>query len=104
MVEDLIVAQPADVKGFLREYNSPEALSEPNLVYPPMAARGELVRMVAALGGLKLTETTVPMGGADPAMLAACGTPSGLPILTHGKVKLAQSLAIESYISSIAPK
>ena len=79
-------------------------MSAPNLVYPPMAARGELIRMLAALGGLELTETSVPMGGADPAMLAACGSPSGLPILVHGDLHLSQSLAIESYISSIAPK
>ena len=76
----------------------------PNLVYPPMAARGKLVRMLAALGGLELTETVVPMGGADPAMLAACGSPSGLPILVHGNVQLAQSLAIEAYVSSLAPR
>ena len=72
----------------------------PKLIYFPFAARGELVRMVAALGGLEITESTE----ATPDEKAACGSPGALPVLIHGDHRLAQSLAIESYISEIAPK
>jgi glutathione S-transferase len=32
------------------------------------------------------------------------GSPGSLPVLSHGELKIAQSLAIENYLASIAPK
>ena len=74
--------------------------SDPKLFYFPIAARGELTRLVAAAGGLKLDNCTDKAEAGD---LAEFGSPGSVPVLQHGEFKLSQSLAIENYISSIAP-
>jgi len=72
--------------------------STPLLYYMPIAARGELIRMAAAIGGLKMDEN------ADkPEDITTYGSASSVPLLKHGDLKMSQSLAIASYIASIAP-
>jgi len=73
----------------------------PHMTYMPFSGRGELIRLIAAAGGVSLTETAELAAGESKAMYMS---PSGLPILRHGDMKLSQSGAIESYISEIAPK
>ena len=71
----------------------------PKLYYFPLAGRAELIRAIASCGGLNLIES------ADkPENLAAFGSPSGIPVLEHGLLKMAQSTAIENYLAMIAPK
>ena len=71
------------------------------LTYFPIAGRGELTRLIAAAGGVELTESPeVPAGDSK----AAYFSPSGVPLLKHGDFKMSQSGAIEAYISNIAPK
>jgi len=72
----------------------------PHLQYFPIAARGEIIRMTAALGGVEMSSSYEATD--DEKM--ACGSPGSLPILTHGDVKLSQSFAVEAYISSISPR
>ena len=70
-------------------------------VYFPIAGRGELCRLIAAVGGLELTESKgIPDGGTKEAY----GSPSGVPLLKHGDLKLSQSAAIEVYLASLVPK
>jgi len=57
------------------------------MYYYLVAGRGELIRLIAAAGGLDLAEGK-PDEGVDR---AAYGSPSGLPLLQHGAVKLSQS-------------
>lgn len=71
-----------------------------HMVYLPIAGRAECIRLIAAAGGLTLTEDTKLAEGS----LSEYMSPSGLPILQHGEFKLSQSNAIESYLCSIAPK
>jgi len=72
-----------------------------HMVYLPIAGRGELIRLIAAAGGLTLTESTeVPAGDSKAQYLS----PSGVPLLKHGELKLSQSGAIESYLINLAPK
>lgn len=71
-----------------------------HMYYYPVAGRGELIRLIAAAGGLDLAEGK-PDEGVDR---AAYGSPSGLPLLQHGAVKLSQSGAIERYVSGLVPR
>lgn len=71
----------------------------PVLYYMPIAARGELIRLCAAVGGLKMDEASE-----KPEDIASFGSPSGVPVLQHGDLKMSQSLAIESYVASAAPR
>merc|ERR1719164_343292 len=73
---------------------------EPKLSYFPIGARGELCRLIALVGGLSIEEIA-PITGEDT---KAYGSPSGLPVLEHGDMKMSQSIAIETYLSQIAPK
>lgn len=71
------------------------------LVYFPLAGRGELIRLVAAAGGVDLEERyETPWREYCTTM----GMPEMLPILEHGDLVLCQSGAIERYVSSLAPK
>jgi glutathione S-transferase len=75
--------------------------SEPiKLWYFPISARGEVSRMICKAGGLEI-EDSPDASGED---LASYGSPSGLPILKHGELKINQSIAIQTYLASIAPK
>jgi glutathione S-transferase len=71
------------------------------MIYMPIAARGECIRMLAALGGVEMMPEKFEATAEEK---AACGSPGSLPILIHGDLKLSQSLAIEAYIAGIAPK
>ena len=71
-----------------------------HMYYFPVAGRGELIRLIAAAGGLDLAE-----GRPDEEVdRFAYGSPSGLPLLQHGAVKLSQSGAIERYVSGLVPR
>ena len=71
------------------------------MTYGPVAGRAELVRLIAAAGGLTLHESAeLPAGESKSEYLS----PSGTPLLKHGDLKLSQSGAIEAYLASIAPK
>jgi len=79
----------------------PAAVGVPHMTYLPVAGRGELVRLIAAAGGVQLTESTAMQDGeAKDAYLS----PEGLPILRHGDLKMSQSLAIENYVAALSPK
>jgi glutathione S-transferase len=70
------------------------------MYYYPVAGRGELIRLIAATGGLDLAEGK-PYGTIHK---AEYGSLSGLPLLQHGAVKLSQSGAIERYVSGLVPR
>eukprot|EP00416_Gambierdiscus_australes_P005550 CAMPEP_0171127238 /NCGR_PEP_ID=MMETSP0766_2-20121228/114909_1 /TAXON_ID=439317 /ORGANISM="Gambierdiscus australes, Strain CAWD 149" /LENGTH=260 /DNA_ID=CAMNT_0011590329 /DNA_START=1 /DNA_END=780 /DNA_ORIENTATION=- len=74
--------------------------AKPKLFYYPIAARGELIRMIADVGGVPIDEEL----DCDEKEKAAYGSPGSLPVLSHGNLKMAQSLAIELYMTSISPK
>jgi len=76
----------------------PEAPPRPCLYYYPFAGRGELVRLIAAVGGVEIDEK------ADLPDRAPFGSPGGWPCLEHGSLKISQSFVIESYIARIAPR
>jgi hypothetical protein len=74
-------------------------MANPKLYYFPLAGRGELCKLIAAAGDLQL-DVAAP-DGIDKACYGSAG---GVPLLEHGSLKMAQSLAIEAYLSEIAPK
>jgi len=79
---------------------------EPVYYYFPFAGRGEITRLCAAAGGLKITES--PIAGFDTertALCKECGcVATGLPVLKHASLKMCQSVAIQNYICAISPK
>ena len=81
----------------------------PCLTYFPIAGRGELAKLIAATGGVKLDVQTLDFdimnADAEYKQVAAdAGYPGcGLPILEHGDLKIVQSQAIQSYLADIAP-
>jgi len=74
-------------------------MAAPTLYYFPAAGRGELSRTIAAAGGIELIEGGVPGADLDKADF---GSPSGVPLLHHGDLKMSQSTAIENYLSFLA--
>ncbi len=84
--------------------------SDPHLIYAPIAGRAELSRMIAAAGELTITESANAENFGKPEV-AETGeskkkflSPSGMPLLQHGDLKMSQSGAIEAYVASIAPR
>jgi len=73
----------------------------PQLIYFQIAGRGELIRLIAQVGGVELTESTEMPEGVTT---AECGSSGSLPILIDGDLKMNESTAIEYYVASIAPK
>ena len=73
------------------------------LVYFPIAGRGELIRLIAAVGGVKEFEdlTALP----DGVTAADCGSAGSMPLLLDGStgVKMNESTAIEYYVASTIP-
>jgi hypothetical protein len=67
------------------------------IYYFPASGRAELSRLIAAAGGIPMVE-----GGSSPDDRASFGSPGGLPLLQHGALKMAQSTAIENYLSLLA--
>jgi glutathione S-transferase len=72
------------------------------LVYFPISGRGELSRLIAKAGGIEGFEDSpnLPEG----VTAAECGSSGSLPVLIDGDLKMNESVAIESYLASIAPK
>lgn len=65
------------------------------LYYFPAGGRAEVSRCIAAAGGIELIE-----GGAGSDLdKSSYGSPSGVPLLAHGALKMSQSAAIENYLS-----
>lgn len=74
---------------------------KPTLYYFPIAARGEVTRMIAAIGGVEIENCLTDGSDLDK---KSFGSPSSMPLLKHGDLKLSQSHAIVSYMLGIAPK
>lgn len=66
------------------------------LYYFPAGGRAELIRLIAAAGRFELVEGGVP---GDDMNKSEFGSPSGIPLLRHGDLKMSQSTAIENYMS-----
>jgi len=73
-----------------------------HLVYWPIAGRAELIRLIAKVGGIEDFSESPELP--DGVTKADCGSPSGLPLLIDGDLKMNESSAIEFYLSLIAPK
>merc|ERR1712194_934108 len=73
------------------------ATGKPRLLYFPIGGRGELIRLIAAAGGLEISDEAV---GPD----AGKEFFGALPILVHGDMRICQSQAMESYVAALAPK
>lgn len=82
----------------------------PKLIYAPLAGRAELARLIAAAGQLKIDDQQNMANFGKPT-LEETGeskknfvSPSGMPLLQHGDLKISQSGAIETYLAAIAPR
>lgn len=74
---------------------------KPVLYYMPIAARGEVTRMICKIGGLEIQDTHTDGKDLD---LKSFGSPGATPCFEHGNFKLTQSHAIVSYVLDITPK
>jgi len=72
----------------------------PHMTYFPIAGRAELIRLIAAAGGVKITEANDMAEGETKLMYLS---PSGVPLLKHGELRMSQSSAIENYIAGLSP-
>jgi len=85
-------------------------MATPQLIYAPIAGRAELIRLIAAAGECEITEISNFENFGKPTVKETGESkneyvsPSGMPLLSHGELKISQSGAIETYIASIAPK
>lgn len=98
ILDSLTAEQKEQVMAAMSD--SKPATSKPILYYMPIAARGEVPRMVAKMGGLEIEEKHE----VTDEMKKACGSPGSLPILVHDDLKISQSHAIVAYLLTIAPK
>ena len=72
------------------------------LIYFPIGGRGELVRLIAHVGGVEdFTETVELPEGVTKAQ---CGSAGSVPLLVDGELKMNESTAIEYYVALVAPK
>lgn len=86
--------------------------TKPTLNYFSICGRGELARLICAVGEVEFEDKTwAPAfdetGGWRQGYQAignAFGFPGTMPILEHGDLKLFQTAAIEGYLVSISPK
>ena len=72
------------------------------LTYFPIASRGEVARLICAVGGLDFENNAtgaLPEGEVPIDYMS----PKSMPMLKHGDFKMAQSLPVEAYAASIAP-
>lgn len=74
---------------------------KPVLYYGPIAARAEIARMTAKLGGLEMESVLTDGSNLD---MKSFGSPGSIPVFQHGDLKLSQSNAIITYIVQITPK
>lgn len=72
------------------------------MVYWELAGRAELIRLLAAVGGLKLEEAKSWEESGKEAIDYT--SPGGLPGLQHGDLFMSQSGAIERYVASLVTK
>jgi|EP00419_Tripos_fusus_P008868 hypothetical protein len=85
-------------------------MAAPHLIYAPIAGRAELIRLIAAAGGCEITENSNMENFGKPTIKETGESkmdylsPSGMPLLSHGELKMSQSGAIETYVAAIAPK
>uniref|UniRef100_A0A7S2J534 Glutathione S-transferase n=1 Tax=Zooxanthella nutricula TaxID=1333877 RepID=A0A7S2J534_9DINO len=77
------------------------AREAPHLIYFPLAGRGEVIRLIAAVGGVKITESSELPEGCTKDMYLS---PGSIPLLKHGDLRMSQSTAIENYVATLAPK
>ena len=80
----------------------------PKLFYFPIAGRGELVKLIAVLGGLNLELEILPFDLKPESEYRRRATELGFegfgfPILQHGNLSINQSSAIQDYLISISP-
>jgi len=93
---------------------------KPVLHYFDVSGRGELTKLIAAVGGVELEIVEYPFkaNGASAADKLKAGKMEsehtkaatemgmdgcGLPILVHGDLKINQSMAVQNYLASIGP-
>eukprot|EP00931_Biecheleriopsis_adriatica_P030946 TRINITY_DN18183_c0_g2_i1.p1 TRINITY_DN18183_c0_g2~~TRINITY_DN18183_c0_g2_i1.p1 ORF type:complete len:276 (+),score=59.14 TRINITY_DN18183_c0_g2_i1:61-888(+) len=96
-------------------------LCKPVLHYFDVSGRGELAKLIAAVGGVEIEVVEYPFkaNGASVADKLKAGVMEsehtkaatamgmegcGLPILVHGDLKINQSAAVQDYLVSIGPK
>lgn len=103
--------------------SSPPAttMSKPTLHYFDVSGRGEVCKLVAAVGGVDLDIVEYPFkaNGASAADKLKAGPMEsehtkaaremgmegcGLPIIVHGDLKINQSFACQNYLAAIGPK
>uniref|UniRef100_A0A7S1W3E7 Glutathione S-transferase n=1 Tax=Alexandrium catenella TaxID=2925 RepID=A0A7S1W3E7_ALECA len=85
-------------------------MDPPQLIYAPIAGRAELIRLIAAAGNLPINELSNMANFGKPS-ISETGeskrdytSPSGMPLLSHGGLKMSQSGPIETYVAAIAPR
>lgn len=71
------------------------------LVYFPIAGRGELSRLIAAVGGIEDFESDAVFP--DGVTAKCCGSTGSMPCLVDGDLKMNESGAIETYLGLVAP-
>eukprot|EP00929_Paragymnodinium_shiwhaense_P095428 TRINITY_DN5655_c0_g1_i3.p1 TRINITY_DN5655_c0_g1~~TRINITY_DN5655_c0_g1_i3.p1 ORF type:complete len:237 (-),score=58.27 TRINITY_DN5655_c0_g1_i3:179-889(-) len=83
----------------------------PHLIYVPFSGRAELCRLIAAAGGLKMTENSSNMANFGTPTIAETGesktdymSTTSLPLLKHGSLKISQTMAIETYLANLSPR
>lgn len=84
-------------------------MGSPHLIYAPLAGRAELALLIAATGQLTITHSD--QGGLGGANIQDTQepkknyhSPSSMPLLSHGTLKISQSFAIETYLAALAPR
>ena len=80
---------------------TPPATPTVNMLYFPIAGRGELIRLIGAAGGVDIK---VEMHEDYKKRSLDAGFFGSLPVMWDGDFKLAQSAACEQYVAAIAPK
>jgi len=84
-------------------------MSKPVMHYFDISGRGELAKLIAAVGGLEIEVKEYPFDVANPdaeyrKAAVELGMPKcGLPIVIHDELKISQSAAVQNYFASIGP-
>jgi len=106
-VKVVVQEKPANAKAKIIELLMipEETATEPVLSYFGFAGRGELAKLCAAGGGVKIKFNPIEFGkhgefgpNLTPPM------PASLPILQHDGFTMYQSLPVETYICNLSPK
>jgi len=84
-------------------------MSKPVMHYFDISGRGELAKLIAAVGGLEIDVVEYAFDLANPEAdykkaAVELGMPKcGLPIVVHDDLKISQSSSVQSYFASIGP-